>query len=87
MWGDMPAIDILDIGRSEGKAAKDRDSSAMCVASGDLHNMVKTAYRPPKDYTGNMSIVMNDVDLDISAHNAILLITAFSSTPSKPYQP
>jgi hypothetical protein len=31
MWGNMPANGILDIGRNEGKTAKDRNTSLMCA--------------------------------------------------------
>jgi hypothetical protein len=76
MWGNMAAIDMLELSRNEGPEAKDRDFNTMCAASGDWRNVVKTVSGMPKDYTGNLSFVMNDVDFDISARNAILLMTA-----------
>jgi hypothetical protein len=76
MRSNMPAIDLLDIGRNEGQDAKDRDFNIMCAASGDLRNVVKTVAGLPKDYAGDLSIVMNDIDFGISARNAILLMTA-----------
>jgi hypothetical protein len=76
MWGNMPANGILDIGRNEGKTAKDRNTSLMCAEFEDLRNVVKTVSWLPKDYKDNLSIVMNDIDLEIGARNAIMLMTA-----------
>jgi hypothetical protein len=76
MWGNTAAINILELNRNEGPDAKDRDLNIMCAASGDLRNVVKTVSSMPKDYTDKLSFVMNDIDFDISARNAVLLVMA-----------
>jgi hypothetical protein len=76
MWGNTAAINILELNRNEGSDAKDRDLNIMCAASGDLRNVVKTVSSMPKDYTSKLSFVMNDIDFDISARNAVLLMMA-----------
>ena len=73
----MPAIDLLNIDKKETDDIMKWDLSIMCAASGDLRNVVKTVCGIPELYTGNLKIVMNDLDSDIVARNAILLLTAF----------
>jgi hypothetical protein len=41
----------------------------LCIASGDLRNVIKTIASLPQSYTGKPSIVVNDVDFDIVARN------------------
>jgi hypothetical protein len=52
-------------------------TSTSCV----LHLAISATYSRryfnlPKDYTGSLSFVVNDVDFDVVARNAILLLTA-----------
>jgi hypothetical protein len=76
MWGNMPAINILGMARNKAEKAKHGDFNAMCAAAGDLHNVFKTVSGQPKDYTGKLSFVKNNIDFDTSARNAILLMAA-----------
>lgn len=77
LWADMPAIDLPNIDKNEGDDVVDRDLGIMCAASGDLRNVVKTVCGIPELYTGILNILMNDLDFDIVARNAIPLLTAF----------
>ncbi|KAF2822328.1 hypothetical protein CC86DRAFT_409945 [Ophiobolus disseminans] len=76
LWGNMPAIDILEVNRNEGEDAKEQDFNILCAASSDLRNVVKTVCRLPDEYTAKCTFVMNDFDLDIVARNIILLMVA-----------
>ncbi|KAL2671319.1 hypothetical protein Neosp_013901 [[Neocosmospora] mangrovei] len=65
IWGDVPALDILKLGQNE--------------ASGDLRDVIKTVTSLPRSFRNDLTITINDNDLDIVARNIILLLTALLS--------
>ncbi|KAF9033297.1 hypothetical protein BDZ89DRAFT_1063034 [Hymenopellis radicata] len=78
VWGNIPALDILNLSRNEGVAAsKTRDFSLAYVACGDLRNVVKTVNALPEDYSGSLNIVLNDHNpMTICRNFLVLLILA-----------
>ncbi|KAF2800286.1 hypothetical protein K505DRAFT_382762 [Melanomma pulvis-pyrius CBS 109.77] len=80
-WGNMDAVDLLNLKKNEGTAAVDRDFGILCAASGDIRNVLKSIAGLPDGYTGQCSVVMNDIDFDIVARNAIFLLIAFHLKP------
>ncbi|KAJ1324714.1 DUF4470 domain-containing protein [Microdochium nivale] len=76
LWGNMPAIDILKLADNEGVSYKE-SLSLLFAASGDLRNVLKTVVELPAAYTGKLKVTINDLDLDVTARNAIMLLIAF----------
>ncbi|OCL12153.1 hypothetical protein AOQ84DRAFT_420874 [Glonium stellatum] len=72
MWGNMPAIDVLNLKRNEG-SDKDRDYALLFA--------VKSVLGLPGTYTANCNITINDREFDIVARNAILLLAAMHFVP------
>ncbi|KDQ26755.1 hypothetical protein PLEOSDRAFT_168906 [Pleurotus ostreatus PC15] len=75
LWGNVPAIDCLNIARNEQGAAKTMDFDLCFAASGDIRNMVQTVNGLPVDYAGKCSIVLNDKNPIIVARNMLILYT------------
>ncbi|SMR64258.1 unnamed protein product [Zymoseptoria tritici ST99CH_3D1] len=59
LFGDFPALDILQLAANEGNAY-DRDLSLLFAASGDMRNMLMSITSLPNDYTRTTNVVMND---------------------------
>ncbi|KAI1811449.1 hypothetical protein GGS20DRAFT_562966 [Poronia punctata] len=78
LWGNTPAVDILHLERNEGSAYGE-DIPVLFAASGDLRNVMKTIQQLPSTFTHKLEITINDVDLDVTARNAILLLFACTS--------
>ncbi|KAJ0168197.1 hypothetical protein CTA2_8707 [Colletotrichum tanaceti] len=75
LWGNVPAIDVLQLEANEG-GAYDGNLRLLFAASGDLRNVIKTVAQLPESYTQTVEATLNDRDLDIVARNAILLLIA-----------
>ncbi|KZT23891.1 hypothetical protein NEOLEDRAFT_1068587 [Neolentinus lepideus HHB14362 ss-1] len=73
LWGNIPAIDLVNLDNNE----KDHsvDFSLACVASGDLRNVVRTVNALPDDYSGRLTIVLNDRDHVVVMRNLALICT------------
>lgn len=52
LWGNMPALDILNIKDNEGLDDVHRDVPLLFAASGDIINVVKTVVNIPKGNDG-----------------------------------
>ncbi|RXW19088.1 hypothetical protein EST38_g6766 [Candolleomyces aberdarensis] len=75
LWGNMPAIDLINLGANEADAQK--DFSLAFVASGDLRHMMKTVNSLPSNFTGKLDILINDANPYVFCRNlALLLILA-----------
>lgn len=96
MWGNMPALDVLRLEENEGFEENGNYAllfagkvdaydifrvSKICIASGDMRNLVKTFAGLPEIYRGTLSATINDREFDIVARNAILLLTALHFKP------
>ncbi|KPM34923.1 hypothetical protein AK830_g11652 [Neonectria ditissima] len=75
LWGNVPALDILQLESNEGHGYTG-DLRILFAASGDFRNLVKTIAQLPGTYNGSIDAVLNDHDIDIVARNVIFLLTA-----------
>ncbi|KAL4268876.1 MUB1/samB family protein [Pleurotus pulmonarius] len=75
LWGNVPAIDCLNIAKNEQGAAKTMDFDLCFAASGDIRNMVRTVNGLPIDYVGRCKILLNDRNPVIVARNILILHT------------
>ncbi|KAK4963528.1 hypothetical protein LTR10_001157 [Elasticomyces elasticus] len=80
-WGNMPAIDILQLRANEGETYS-QPVDLLFAASGDLRNVIKTINSLPITYNQPVSVAINDQDFDIVARNLLLLLAA-SAFPDK----
>ncbi|CZR65732.1 uncharacterized protein PAC_15632 [Phialocephala subalpina] len=76
LWGNVSAIDILNLGKNE--VSVEQDFSILFAASGDLRNVVKSVNSMVFFLSARRDIVINDIDIDIVARNAILLLVAMN---------
>ncbi|KAJ4319355.1 hypothetical protein N0V94_003945 [Neodidymelliopsis sp. IMI 364377] len=76
LWGNIPALDILNLAENQGTTVTERDFALLFAASGDLRNVVKTIAGLEADHKGRCTVVINDKDFDIVARNAIMLLIA-----------
>lgn len=74
----MPAIDVSKLAENEGENYE-ADLNLLFAASGDLRNVVKTLANVPNQYDRNITILVNDRDLDVAFRNDLLLKIAASS--------
>ncbi|KIY66372.1 hypothetical protein CYLTODRAFT_491503, partial [Cylindrobasidium torrendii FP15055 ss-10] len=68
LWGNIPAINIVGPGKF-----KSRDLGLAFVASGDLRNVVKSVNSLPEDYTGRLTLLLNDHNPGVVARNILIL--------------
>ncbi|KAL2022832.1 hypothetical protein VTK56DRAFT_4363 [Thermocarpiscus australiensis] len=73
LWGNIPALDVLQLGSNEG-VDHGGQLRLLFAASGDLRNVVKTIAQLTDSYSGSVEVTMNDRDLDVVARNAIMLL-------------
>ncbi|XXH02766.1 hypothetical protein Hte_009151 [Hypoxylon texense] len=78
LWGNSPAMDLLQLRRNEG-TDYDKDIAMLFAASGDLRNVVKTVQSLPHTFNRQITATINDVEPSITARNAILLLLALST--------
>ncbi|RXW14219.1 hypothetical protein EST38_g11634 [Candolleomyces aberdarensis] len=72
LWGNMPAIDLINLNANEANARK--DFSLAFVASGDLRHVMKTINSLPDDYSGKLDILINDGNGYVFCRNLVLLL-------------
>lgn len=75
LWGNTPAIDILNLAANEGESYK-KDLSLLFAASGDWRNLLMTVASIPRTYKACLTCVINDRDDDVTARNIIFLLIA-----------
>ncbi|QSZ28709.1 hypothetical protein DSL72_003209 [Monilinia vaccinii-corymbosi] len=80
LWGNVPAIDIVQSCKNEGKDFPER-FNLLFAASGDIRNVVKSLAGIPTTYAGNCEVVINDREFEVVARNAILLLIALAFDP------
>ncbi|KAK1055362.1 hypothetical protein LTR12_013176 [Friedmanniomyces endolithicus] len=73
----MPALDILRLSEHESETYG-QDLGLLFAASGDLGNIVKTVAAIPRTYSHSVLVTINDIDFDIVARNAIMLLVAIT---------
>lgn len=72
LWGSSPAVDVINLDLNEKDATM--DFKLAFPACGDFRNVLKTVNSLPSDYSGDLTILINDNILTISARHVILLI-------------
>ncbi|KDQ11252.1 hypothetical protein BOTBODRAFT_57568 [Botryobasidium botryosum FD-172 SS1] len=72
LWGNVPAIDVLNLSRNERTSVQ--DFSLAFIASGDIRNVVRTINELPPDYSGKINILLNDREPIIVLRNLVLLL-------------
>ncbi|KZP09108.1 hypothetical protein FIBSPDRAFT_760468 [Athelia psychrophila] len=80
VWGNVTAIDCLNVARNEGSAARNADFKLCFAASGDIRNMVETINGLPSDYSGKCDILFNDMNPIVVNRNWIILYTLLQRT-------
>jgi hypothetical protein len=84
LWGNMPAVNILNIEEGEGVCDIHRDMNLLFAASGDIRNVLKSIIEGLSDgYDGRCTLVINDINFIVVARNAILLFIALSLEPEE----
>ncbi len=84
LWGNMPAVDMLNMGKNEGVSGNHRDMNLLFAASGDIRNAVKSIVDGLSyGYDGRCTLVINDINFMVVARNAILLFVALSLEPDE----
>ncbi|CAL1708496.1 unnamed protein product [Somion occarium] len=71
LWGNIPAYDVLALARNETVLGK--DYNVAFVASGDLRNVVFTVNGLPEEFSGRLTIILNDRDSHVTLRNILLL--------------
>ncbi|TFK46601.1 hypothetical protein OE88DRAFT_1667202 [Heliocybe sulcata] len=71
LWGNIPAMDLFNLDNNEKDHSA--DLSLACVASGDFRHVVRSVNALPDDYTGKLTIMLNDRDHVISMRNLALI--------------
>ncbi|KAI0185492.1 hypothetical protein EV127DRAFT_348191 [Xylaria flabelliformis] len=73
LWGNVPAFDVIQLGQNEGANFRN-PINLLFAASGDLRNIVLSVANLPQSYRSPLSIVINDLEIDIVARNLIFLL-------------
>ncbi|KAF8880171.1 hypothetical protein BD779DRAFT_1099995 [Infundibulicybe gibba] len=82
LWGNVPAIDFLNLAHNEKQAAINQDFKICFAASGDIRNLVKTVNGLPEGYRGKCEILLNDINDIIVNRNLVALFALLSPGPS-----
>ncbi|KAF8873189.1 hypothetical protein BD779DRAFT_311437 [Infundibulicybe gibba] len=82
LWGNVPAIDFLNLAHNEKQAAIDQDFKICFAASGDIRNLVKTVNGLPEGYHGKCEILLNDINDIVVNRNLVALFALLDSGPS-----
>lgn len=72
LWGNTPAVDLINLVTNENDLSK--DYTIALPASGDLRHVIKTVNSLPERYTGELTILLNDLEPSVSSRNLILLM-------------
>ncbi|KAG2123462.1 hypothetical protein DEU56DRAFT_48468 [Suillus clintonianus] len=72
LWGNMPAMDLINLAKNEKDASQ--DFSIALAASGDLRHAVQTINALPEDYSGHLQVLVNDFCLPVVARNIVILL-------------
>jgi len=84
LWGNMPAVNMLNMEDSKDNYNFHRNLSLLFAASGDIRNVVKSIVEGlSDDFEGRCTLVINDINFMVVARNAILLFVALSLEPDE----
>ncbi|KAF8891944.1 hypothetical protein CPB84DRAFT_1368633 [Gymnopilus junonius] len=74
IWGNIPAMDTLNLANNEGSLVTQSNLALAYVASGDLRNVVRTVNELPSDFSGELTVLLNDREPMIVLRNILLLM-------------
>ncbi|KAF8891945.1 hypothetical protein CPB84DRAFT_1783894 [Gymnopilus junonius] len=74
IWGTIPAMDTLNLANNEGVSASQSNLALAYVASGDLKNVLRTVNELPSDFSGELTVLVNDHDPIVALRNVLLLM-------------
>ncbi|EEA24163.1 hypothetical protein TMatcc_007239 [Talaromyces marneffei ATCC 18224] len=77
LWGNMPAIDLLQLADNEGSNTT-QDLHLLLAASGDPRNFIKTITCLPDEYQGHIHVDINDRDETVVARNLLIILIALN---------
>ncbi|KAI1950821.1 hypothetical protein LOZ12_001631 [Ophidiomyces ophidiicola] len=60
MWGNMPALNLLNLQSNEGKETSQGLRLLLAGTSGDPRNLIKTVAALPDGYSGKVDATLND---------------------------
>ncbi|KAJ2915819.1 hypothetical protein MD484_g4589, partial [Candolleomyces efflorescens] len=66
-------MDVINLKANEDDATK--NLNVAFVASGDIRHVVKTFNSLPSDFSGNLTVSLNDITLPVACRNLLLLLT------------
>ncbi|KAH6906719.1 hypothetical protein BKA70DRAFT_396558 [Coprinopsis sp. MPI-PUGE-AT-0042] len=78
LWGNTPAIDLLNLSMNEDNSSQ--DYTIALAASGDLRHVVKTVNGLPANFSGKLTVVLNDGTTPVVARNLTLLLLLASES-------
>ncbi|ORY11350.1 hypothetical protein BCR34DRAFT_588007 [Clohesyomyces aquaticus] len=81
LWGNMPAIDIINMKKKEGIENLGRNINLLFGASGDCRNVIKLITHLLDGYNGQCNVVLSDRDFVVVARNIIILYLALHFDP------
>jgi hypothetical protein len=80
----MPAVNILNTGKSKKDCDVHRDLDLLFAASGDIRNVIKSITEGlPAGFDGRCTLVINDINFMVVTRNTILLFVALSLEPEE----
>ncbi|KAG6910049.1 hypothetical protein DXG01_013495 [Tephrocybe rancida] len=78
-WGNLPAVDYLNLPENEGTT---RDFKICFAASGDLCNLARTISSLPAGYEGQCDVLSNYFDTLVVGHNVVILWALLNPNPN-----
>ncbi|KAJ6580856.1 hypothetical protein B0H19DRAFT_930261 [Mycena capillaripes] len=79
LWGNVPAINCLQLARNEGQRAASMDLKFCFAASGDLRNLIMTVNGLPENYQGKCDILCNDLNGIVVNRNLVILFVLLTA--------
>ncbi|KAF7309412.1 DUF4470 domain-containing protein [Mycena indigotica] len=82
MWGNVPAMDCLQIKNNEEQSGAFDDLKLCFPASADIRDMIRTVNSLPHNFTGYCDILLNDTNPILLNRTLVILFILLSSGPS-----
>ncbi|KAJ7663898.1 hypothetical protein DFH06DRAFT_1393758, partial [Mycena polygramma] len=79
LWGNVPAINCLQLGRNEGHRAASMDLKFCFAASGDIRNLIMTVNDLPDNYKGKCDVLCNDLNSIVVNRNLVILFVLLNA--------
>ncbi|KAJ6465152.1 hypothetical protein C8R47DRAFT_991632 [Mycena vitilis] len=79
LWGNVPAINCLQLGRNEGQRAASMDLKFCFAASGDIRDLIMTVNDLPDNYKGKCDVLCNDLNSIVVNRNLVILFVLLNA--------